>query len=123
MADLEAKLIETQGARTRLIATDGAFSMDGDVAPMDEICALAHKYNAQATTLSCIGGRVSDCPPSLQPLRILSYAQVFVDECHATGFFGATGIGTPEHFGVIDKVDVINSTLGKALGGATGGES
>jgi glycine C-acetyltransferase len=95
MEDLELKLIEAQGARSRLIATDGAFSMDGDVAPLDEICALAAKYDAQ----------------------------VFVDECHATGFVGPTGVGTPEHFGVIDKVDVINSTLGKALGGATGGYS
>jgi len=93
MADLEAKLIEAQGARTRLIATDGVFSMDGDMAPLDEICALAEKYDAH----------------------------VFVDECHATGFVGPTGRGTPEHFRVERKVDVINSTLGKALGGATGG--
>lgn len=95
MADLEKKLKDSEGATSRMIATDGVFSMDGDVARLDEICALAERYDAQ----------------------------VFVDECHATGFFGATGVGTPEHFGVVEKVDIINSTLGKALGGATGGYS
>lgn len=93
MADLEAKLIESKDARTRLIVTDGVFSMDGDVAPMKEICDLAEKHDAH----------------------------VFIDECHATGLFGATGKGTPEHCGVEGRVSVINSTLGKALGGATGG--
>ncbi|KAF0852713.1 mitochondrial 2-amino-3-ketobutyrate CoA ligase (glycine C-acetyltransferase) [Andalucia godoyi] len=93
MKDLEEKLKESQDARIRLIATDGAFSMEGSVAPLDEICRLADKYDAK----------------------------VFVDECHATGFFGSTGRGTPELFGVEDRVDIINSTLGKALGGATGG--
>eukprot|EP00164_Ancoracysta_twista_P008916 GFYU01013032.1.p1 GENE.GFYU01013032.1~~GFYU01013032.1.p1 ORF type:complete len:430 (+),score=136.34 GFYU01013032.1:78-1367(+) len=93
MADLEAKLKEAESARVRMIATDGVFSMDGDVAPLKEICDLADKYGAL----------------------------VFVDECHATGFFGDTGRGTPEYCGVMDRVDIINSTLGKALGGATGG--
>ncbi|DBA00732.1 TPA: hypothetical protein N0F65_001203 [Lagenidium giganteum] len=91
--DLEAKLKATQHCRTRLIATDGVFSMDGDVAPLKEICDLADKYNAQ----------------------------VFVDECHATGFFGATGRGSDEYCGVQGRIDIINSTLGKALGGGTGG--
>lgn len=95
MADLEAKLKETQGARVRLIATDGVFSMDGDVAPLAEICQLARAYGAL----------------------------VFVDDCHATGFFGPTGRGTDEFCGVHGQVDIINSTLGKALGGATGGYS
>lgn len=89
--DLEARLMEAKDARFRLIVTDGAFSMDGDVAPLGEIRALADKHNAL----------------------------VFVDECHATGFLGETGRGTPELFGV--KADIINSTLGKALGGGTGG--
>ena len=94
MQDLEEKLIETQSYRQRLIATDGVFSMDGSYAPLDEIVALARKYNAL----------------------------VFVDECHATGFVGKTGRGTEEHCGLPPgSVDVINSTLGKALGGATGG--
>jgi glycine C-acetyltransferase len=93
MADLEARLIEAQDCRIRLIATDGAFSMEGTIAPLDKICELAQKYNAK----------------------------VFVDECHATGFVGPTGRGTPEYFGVEDQVDIINSTLGKALGGASGG--
>ncbi len=90
---LEEKLKETQSARTRMIVTDGVFSMDGDVAPLKEICDLADKYDAT----------------------------VFVDECHATGFLGPTGRGTPELCGVNDRVDIVNSTLGKALGGATGG--
>jgi len=93
MADLEAKLQEAQKCRFRLIATDGVFSMDGDVAPLDKIVQLAQKYDAK----------------------------IFIDECHATGFFGPTGRGTPEYFGVEGKIDIINSTLGKALGGASGG--
>lgn len=93
MADLEQKLKDTQHCRTRLIATDGVFSMDGDVAPLQEIVALAEKYDAQ----------------------------LFIDECHATGFFGPTGRGSDEYCGISGKVDVINSTLGKALGGSTGG--
>ncbi|MDQ3405149.1 MAG: glycine C-acetyltransferase [Actinomycetota bacterium] len=93
MADLEAKLKDAAGARYRLIATDGVFSMDGYLAPLDEICALAEKYDAL----------------------------VMVDDSHAVGFMGATGRGTPEHFGVGDKIDVYTGTLGKALGGASGG--
>jgi glycine C-acetyltransferase len=93
MEHLERILAETAGCRTRLIATDGVFSMDGDVAPLEKIVELAKKYDAQ----------------------------LFIDECHATGFFGKTGRGTPEYCGVEGKVDIINSTLGKALGGATGG--
>ena len=94
MAELERILAETKiTARNRLIVTDGVFSMDGDIAPLDVICRLADKYDAQ----------------------------VFVDECHATGFLGKTGRGTPEYCGVGNRVDIINSTLGKALGGATGG--
>ena len=93
MEDLERKLQETSDKRTRLIATDGAFSMDGDIAPLDKIVELAERYDAL----------------------------IFVDESHATGFVGATGRGTLEHFGVTDKIDIVNSTLGKALGGATGG--
>ena len=92
--DLERILIETQSCRNRMIVTDGVFSMDGDVAPLDKIRALADKYDAQ----------------------------LFVDECHATGHMGKTGRGTPELFGLRpNQVDIINSTLGKALGGATGG--
>jgi glycine C-acetyltransferase len=93
MADLERILAATRGARTRLVATDGVFSMDGDVAPLAEICAVAHRYDAL----------------------------VMVDDSHATGFFGPTGRGTPEHCGVQDRVDIVTSTLGKALGGASGG--
>ncbi|XP_065051468.1 2-amino-3-ketobutyrate coenzyme A ligase, mitochondrial-like [Rhopilema esculentum] len=95
MADLEAKLQEADaaGARMKLIATDGVFSMDGNVAPLDQICDLADKYNALT----------------------------FIDECHATGFFGETGRGTEEHFGMVGRVTIVNSTLGKALGGAAGG--
>lgn len=117
LGDLEKQLVESQSARVRLIVTDGVFSMDGDVAPLKDICALAERYNAQ----------------------------VFIDECHATGFFGATGRGTDEYCGVRGRIDVrqrcgsvraslghlrvlpilplqiINSTLGKAMGGATGG--
>jgi glycine C-acetyltransferase len=93
MADLERILRATAPARTRLIVTDGVFSMDGDVAPLAAICDLADRYAAL----------------------------VAVDDSHATGFFGATGRGTPEHCGVAGRVDVITSTLGKALGGASGG--
>jgi glycine C-acetyltransferase len=93
MAHLEEKLKEVEGARFRMIATDGAFSMDGDIAKLDEICALAEKYDAM----------------------------VLVDDSHATGFIGKTGRGTHELCGVIDKVDIITTTLGKALGGASGG--
>ncbi|KAA0152987.1 hypothetical protein FNF29_03508 [Cafeteria roenbergensis] len=93
MGDLERCLVESADSPVRLIATDGAFSMDGDVAPLDEIHALAQKHDAK----------------------------LFIDECHATGFFGPTGRGTDEFFGLHGKVDIINSTLGKALGGATGG--
>ncbi|OGL01987.1 MAG: glycine C-acetyltransferase [Candidatus Rokubacteria bacterium RIFCSPHIGHO2_02_FULL_73_26] len=93
MAELERLLRATQGARTRLVATDGVFSMDGDVAPLAEICALAERHDAL----------------------------VMVDDSHATGVFGPTGRGTPEHCGVASRVDVVTSTLGKALGGASGG--
>ena len=93
MADLERILKASAPARTRLIVTDGVFSMDGDVAPLAAICDLADRYAAL----------------------------VAVDDSHATGFFGATGRGTPEHCGVAGRVDVITSTLGKALGGASGG--
>ena len=92
-ADLEKHLKETQNKRFRLIATDGVFSMDGDVANLKEICDLAEKYNAL----------------------------VMVDDSHSTGFFGPGGRGTPEYWGVEDRVDIITSTFGKALGGATGG--
>jgi glycine C-acetyltransferase len=93
MGELERLLRETKGARSRLIATDGVFSMDGSVADLKSICDLADKYDAL----------------------------VMVDDSHATGFFGPTGRGTPEHCGVAGRVDVITSTLGKALGGASGG--
>ncbi len=93
MADLEAKLKEAEDARTRLIATDGVFSMDGDIARLDEIAALAEKYDAL----------------------------LMVDDSHATGFVGASGRGSAEHCGVHDKVDIFTSTFGKALGGASGG--
>jgi len=93
MADLETQLIAASGARRRLIVTDGVFSMDGYLAPLTEICDLAEKYNAM----------------------------VMVDDSHAVGFMGATGAGTPERFGVSDRVDIISGTLGKALGGASGG--
>ena len=93
MADLEAKLIEAKDARTRIIATDGVFSMDGYVAPIDEICELAARYDAL----------------------------VMVDDSHAVGFTGATGAGTPELFDRRSQVDILTGTLGKALGGASGG--
>jgi len=93
MADLEAQLQAAQGARHRIIVTDGAFSMDGSVAPLDEICDLADKYEAL----------------------------VMIDESHCTGFIGKQGRGTHELFDVMDRVDIITGTLGKALGGASGG--
>ncbi|WP_088282305.1 glycine C-acetyltransferase [Kineosporia sp. A_224] len=93
MADLERCLQESQDAGRRLVATDGVFSMDGYLAPLDEICALADRYDAL----------------------------VMVDDSHAVGFVGAHGGGTPELFGVRDRVDVVTGTLGKALGGASGG--
>ena len=93
MNDLEDQLKAAQDQRFRIIVTDGVFSMDGDLAKMDEICALADKYDAL----------------------------VMSDECHSAGFIGKTGRGVPEHFGVLDKVDIITGTLGKALGGAMGG--
>jgi glycine C-acetyltransferase len=93
MADLEQKLQESQCARLRMIVTDGVFSMDGYIAKLDEITTLAEKYNAM----------------------------VMVDDSHATGFTGKTGRGSAEHCGVLDKIDIFTSTLGKALGGASGG--
>ena len=93
MADLEKQLRAAQGARRRLIATDGVFSMDGYVSPLGEICALAERYQAM----------------------------VMVDDSHAVGFVGERGRGTPELHGVTDRVDVVTGTLGKALGGASGG--
>jgi glycine C-acetyltransferase len=93
MNDLEAKLKEARGARLRLIATDGVFSMDGFIADLATICQLAERYDAL----------------------------VMVDDSHATGFIGEHGRGTPEHCGVEGKIDVLTSTLGKALGGASGG--
>jgi glycine C-acetyltransferase len=91
--DLEAKLKESAGARLRMIATDGVFSMDGDIARLDRICDLAERHRAM----------------------------VMVDDSHATGFIGPTGRGTHEYRGVMGRVDIITSTLGKALGGASGG--
>ncbi|MEQ9422944.1 MAG: glycine C-acetyltransferase [Cyclobacteriaceae bacterium] len=93
MDDLEAKLQEASSAKCRVIVTDGAFSMDGTIAQLDKICDLADKYDAV----------------------------VMVDECHATGFLGKTGRGTHEYRNVMDRVDIITGTLGKALGGASGG--
>lgn len=93
MTDLEEKLKEAQGVRYRLIATDGVFSMDGDIAKLDEICDLADKYDAL----------------------------VMIDDAHATGFLGKTGRGSPEYRGVMGRIDIITGTLGKALGGASGG--
>jgi len=93
MADLEAKLKEASGSRTRLIATDGVFSMDGYLAKLPAICDLAERY----------------------------HALVMVDDSHAVGFMGASGKGTHEHLGVMGRVDIITGTLGKALGGASGG--
>lgn len=93
MADLEKQLQDTQELRHRIIVTDGAFSMDGTIAQLDKICDLADKYNAL----------------------------VMIDECHCSGFLGKTGRGTHEHHNVMGRVDIITGTLGKALGGASGG--
>ncbi len=93
MTDLEQKLKDTQHLRHRIIVTDGAFSMDGTIAQLDKICDLADQYQAL----------------------------VIVDECHSSGFLGKTGRGTHEHHGVMGRVDIITGTLGKALGGASGG--
>jgi glycine C-acetyltransferase len=93
MEDLEAKLKEASGARRKLIVTDGSFSMDGRIAPLDKICDLADKYDAL----------------------------VMIDECHSTGFIGKTGRGVHEYYNVMDRVDIITGTYGKALGGASGG--
>ncbi len=93
MADLEAKLQEAAGCRSRIIVTDGSFSMDGTIAQLDKICDLADKYDAI----------------------------IMVDECHSSGFIGKTGRGTHEYRGVMGRIDIITGTLGKALGGASGG--
>ncbi len=93
MSSLEAQLKEASSSRRRLIVTDGSFSMDGTIAQLDKICDLADKYNAL----------------------------VMIDECHSTGFIGATGRGVHEYHNVIDRVDIITGTYGKALGGASGG--
>ena len=93
MQDLEKQLIAAQSDRHRIIVTDGVFSMDGDIAKMNEICDLADKYDALVMT----------------------------DECHSAGFIGKTGRGVPEYHNVMDRVDIITGTLGKALGGAMGG--
>ncbi len=93
MEHLEQKLQQHQDKRLRMIITDGAFSMDGDLAKLDKIVELAEKYNSM----------------------------VFIDDSHATGYIGRTGRGTQEHFGVLGKIDIITTTLGKALGGASGG--
>jgi glycine C-acetyltransferase len=93
MADLEAQLKASTSARRRLIVTDGVFSMDGYLAPLDKICDLADRYDAM----------------------------VMVDDSHAVGFVGPSGAGTPDLFGVTDRVDIVSGTLGKALGGASGG--
>ena len=91
--DLERCLQESQGANNRIIVTDGVFSMDGTIAQLDKIVELAEKYKAL----------------------------IMIDECHASGFMGKTGRGTHEHCGVVGKIDIITGTLGKALGGASGG--
>jgi glycine C-acetyltransferase len=93
MADLEVKLKETAALRNRIIVTDGSFSMDGTIAQLDKICDLADKYDAI----------------------------VMIDECHSSGFLGKTGRGTHEYRGVMGRIDIITGTLGKALGGASGG--
>jgi glycine C-acetyltransferase len=93
MEDLEAKLKEAAHLRNRIVVTDGSFSMDGTIAQLDQIVALAEKYDAA----------------------------VMIDECHSSGFLGKTGRGTHEHCGVVGKIDIITGTLGKALGGASGG--
>jgi len=93
MEDLETQLVAAQAQRNRVIVTDGSFSMDGTIAQLDKIVALAEKYNAS----------------------------VMIDECHSSGFLGKTGRGTHEHCGVMGKIEIITGTLGKALGGASGG--
>jgi glycine C-acetyltransferase len=93
MADLEMKLQESAKLRSRIIVTDGSFSMDGTIAQLDKICDLADKYDAI----------------------------VMIDECHSSGFLGKTGRGTHEYRGVMGRIDIITGTLGKALGGASGG--
>ena len=93
MSDLNAKLIEAKDSRLKLVATDGVFSMDGSIAKLDQICDLAHQHDAL----------------------------VMVDDCHATGFIGETGRGAAEYYNVLDRVDIITGTLGKAMGGAMGG--
>ena len=93
MGDLKKKLIEAKSSRLKIIATDGVFSMDGKIAKLDEIVLLAEKYNSM----------------------------VMVDDSHATGFIGKKGRGSADHFGVMDKIDIFTSTLGKAIGGASGG--
>ena len=93
MKELEARLHETRPFRLRLVATDGVFSMDGDLAKLDQIVELAERFDAA----------------------------VMVDDSHATGVIGRRGRGTPDHFGVADRIDIVTSTLGKTLGGATGG--
>ena len=93
MEDLEAKLIEAAGCRSRIIVTDGSFSMDGTIAQLDKIVELAEKHDAV----------------------------IMIDECHSSGFLGKTGRGTHEYRGVMGKIDIITGTLGKALGGASGG--
>jgi glycine C-acetyltransferase len=93
MSDLEEKLKEAAGCRTRIIVTDGSFSMDGTIAQLDKICDLADRYDAVVMT----------------------------DECHSSGFIGKTGRGTHEYRNVMGRVDIITGTLGKALGGASGG--
>jgi glycine C-acetyltransferase len=93
MADLETQLQSAQGARSRIIVTDGSFSMDGTIAQLDKICDLADRYDAI----------------------------VMIDESHSSGFLGKTGRGTHEHCGVMGRIDIITGTLGKALGGASGG--
>ena len=93
MEDLESKLKESQSLRSRIIVTDGSFSMDGTIAQLDKICDLADKYDAI----------------------------VMIDECHSTGFLGKTGRGSHEYRGVMGRIDIITGTLGKALGGASGG--
>jgi len=93
MADLEAKLQESANCRSRIIVSDGSFSMDGTIAQLDKIVALAEKYDAI----------------------------IMIDECHSSGFLGKTGRGTHEYRGVMGKIDIITGTLGKALGGASGG--
>lgn len=93
MEDLREQLKQAQKQRVRLIVTDGVFSMDGDIAPLDKIVQLAKEYDAL----------------------------IMIDECHAAGFLGKNGKGTAELFNVLDEIDIVNGTLGKALGGASGG--